>query len=102
MLFFKKSKGKKMSAPACWYKQECTLDGGQCPPLTRVPQTVGNRTGLTGNWSGPVPVWSGMKPVQIQNLNLNLRKLKIPKKFLKILQGATNLMVSNFLKNSFI
>ena len=24
------------------------------------------------------------------------------KKFLKILQGATNLMVSNFLKNSFI
>ena len=31
-----------------------------------------------------------------------LKKWKIPKKFLKILQGATNLMVSNFLENSFI
>src|SRR6185312_10284782 len=30
------------------------------------------------------------------------KKSKIPKKFLKILQGATNLMVSNFLKNSFV
>ena len=27
-----------------------------------------------------------------------LKKLKIPKKFLKIFQGATNLIVSNFLK----
>ena len=27
---------------------------------------------------------------------------KIPKKFLKILQGVTNVMVSNFLKNSFV
>ena len=72
---------------------------------TRVHQTVGNRSGLTGyrwNRSGPVPVWSGMKPVQIQNLNLNSKKWKIPKKFLKIFQGAKNLMVSNFLKNSFI
>ena len=30
------------------------------------------------------------------------KKWKIPKKFRKILQGATNLMVSNFLKNSFV
>ena len=48
-------------------------------PPTRVPQTIGNRSGLTGyrsNRSGPVPVWSGMKPVQIQNLNLNLKKMK--------------------------
>ena len=52
--------------------------------------------------TGPVPVWSGMKPVQIQNLNLNSKKWKISKKFLKIFQGATNLMVSNFLKNSFV
>jgi len=58
---------------------------------------------LTGsNQSGPVPVSAGIQPVKIQNLNLNSKKLKIPKKFLKILQGATNLMVSNFLKNSFI
>ena len=66
----------------------------------QVPQTVGNRTGLTYrlNRSGPVPVWSGTKPAQIQNLNLNSKN----KKFLKILKDATNLMVSNFLKNSFI
>ena len=73
--------------------------------VSRVHQTVGNRSGLTGyrsNRSGPVPVWSGMKPVQIQNLNLNSKKWKIPKKFLKILQGATNLMVSIFLQNLFI
>ena len=30
------------------------------------------------------------------------KKWKNPKKFLKILQGATNLMVLNFLKNSFV
>ena len=73
--------------------------------MTRVHQTGGNRSGLTGyrsNRSGPVPVWAGTKPAQIQNSNLNSKKWKIPKKFLKILQGATNLMVSNFLKNSFI
>ena len=50
--------------------------------------------------TGPVPV--GLKPAPIQNSNLNSKKWKIPKKFLKILQGATNLMVSNFLKNSFV
>ena len=53
----------------------------------------------------PVRTGSGLiryKPVQIQNLNLNSKKWKILKKFLKILQDATNLMVSNFLKNSFI
>ena len=60
-------------------------------PAIRVHQPGGNR-------SGPVPVWAGTKPAQIQNLNLNLKN----KKFLKKLQGATNLMVSNFLKNSFI
>ena len=72
---------------------------------TRIHLTGGNRSGLTGyrsNRSGPVPVWAGTKPVQIQNLNLNSKKWKILKKFLKILQGTTNLMVSNFLKNSFI
>ena len=73
--------------------------------MGRVYKTGGNRSGLTGyrsNRSGPVPVWAGIKPAQIQNLNLNSKKWKIPKKFLKILQGATNLIVSNFLKNSFV
>ena len=73
--------------------------------LVRVYKTGGNRSGLTGyrsNRSGPVPVWAGIKPVQIQNSNLNSKNEKFPKNFLKILQGATNLMVSNFLKNSFI
>ena len=68
---------------------------------TRVNLTGGNRFGLTGyrsNRSGPVSVWAGIKPAQIQNSNLNSKN----KKFLKILQGATNIMVSNFLKNSFI
>ena len=47
---------------------------------------------------GPVSIWADIKPAQIQNSNLNSKN----KKFLKILQGATNIMVSNFLKNSFI
>ena len=68
----------------------------------RVHLTGGNRSGLTGYRSyrsGPVPVWAGTKPVQIQNSNLNSKKIK---EILKILQVATNLMVSNFLKNSFV
>ena len=47
--------------------------------VTRVHQTGGNRSGLTGyrsNRSGPVPVWAGTKPAQIQNLNLNLNSKK--------------------------
>ena len=50
--------------------------------MTRVHQTGGNRSGLTGYWSnrsGPVPVWAGTKPAQIQNSNLNSKKWKIPK-----------------------
>ena len=38
--------------------------------ITRIHQTGGNRSGLTGYWSnrsGPVPVWTGTKPAQIQN-----------------------------------
>ena len=68
--------------------------------VRRVNQTGGNRSGLTGYWSnrsGPVTVWAGIKPVPIQNLNLNLKNKKILRKFLKILQVATNLMVSKFL-----
>ena len=67
------------------------------PTHIQVNQTGGNRFDLTGyrlNRSGPVSVWADTKPAQIQNSNLNLKN----KKFLKILQGATNLMVSNFLK----
>jgi len=69
---------------------------------TRVKFTDRNRSGYRGNRSnrsGPVPVWGGYKPVQIQNSNLNLKKMR---KFLKILQVATNLMVSNCFKYSFI
>ena len=51
---------------------------------------------------GPVPVSAGTQPAKIQNLNLNSKNEKFLKKFLKILQGVMNLMVSNFLKNSFI
>ena len=52
--------------------------------------------------SGPVPVSAGTQPAKIQNLNLNSKNKKFPKKTLKIFQVAMNLMVSNFLKNSFI
>ena len=72
---------------------------------SKVNLTGGNRSGLTGyrsNRSGPVPVSAGTQPAKIQILNLNSKNEKFPKKFLKILQGVMNLMVSNFLKNSFI
>ena len=79
---------------------------GQPVAAAMVPQTVGNRSGLTGyrsNRSGPVPVESpGTQPAKIQNLNLNSKNKKFPKKILKIIQVAMNLMVSNFLKNLFI
>ena len=101
-------------------------------PVWYRPKPESDRTGLTGNRSNrtgshllgeprrhhmpnlqrvgcrvnPVkPVRSSRartKPAQIQNLNLNFKKWKNFKKFLKIIQGATNLMVSNFLKNSFV
>ena len=61
------------------------------PEAARVHLNGGNRSGQTGT-----------KPAQIQNLNLNSKKMKNSQKILKILQGASNLMVSNFLKNSFI
>ena len=71
--------------------------------VARVKKTVRNRSGYRGyrsNRPGPVP--AGFKPAQIQILNLNSKKWKNSKKFLKILQVATNLMVSNFFKYSFI
>ena len=61
------------------------------------------------------PVGTGVKPVRPgsglgryqtgpnSKFKFEFEKMKKKfKKFLKILQGATNLMVSNFLKNSFI
>ena len=73
------------------------------PVQAKVNLTGGNRSGLTGsNRSGPVPVSAGTQPAKIQILNLNSKNEKISKIFLKILQGVMNLMVSNFLKNSFI
>ena len=74
-------------------------------PESRVKKTGRNRSGNRGyrsNRPGPVPVPAGFKPAQIQILNLNFKTWKNPKKFLKILQVATNLMVSNFFKYSFI
>ena len=65
----------------------------------RVPQTVGNRTGLTG------PDRFRFVRYEIgpnSKFKFKFKKIKKIKKFLKILKGATNLMVSNFLKNSFI
>ena len=46
-------------------------------PSTETRSTPSTRVHLTGgrsNRSGPVPVWAGTKPVQIQNLNLDLKK----------------------------
>ena len=54
----------------------------------------------------PVRPGSGLDRYQTgPNLKFKFKffkKNKKSQKFLKILQGATNLMVSNFLKNSFI
>ena len=70
--------------------------------------------GLQDRWE---PVWFDrlpVKPVRTcsglfryetgpnSKFKFELKKWKIPKKFLKILQAAMNLMVSNFLQNSFI
>ena len=55
------------------------LEWARIAAQIKVNQTGGNRSGLTGNRSnrsGPVPVWSGTKPAQIQNLNLNSKKVK--------------------------
>ena len=54
--------------------------------ISRVNETGGNRSGLTGyrsNRSGPVPVWAGTKPAQIQNSNLNSKKMKNSQKIPK-------------------
>ena len=52
-------------------------------------------------------VWTGSGLGRYQTgpnskFKFEFKKWKFLKKFLKILQGTTNLMVSNFLKNSFI
>ena len=62
-----------------------------CRIVGRVNLTGGNRFGF-----GRYPTG------QNSNFKFKFKKWKIPKKFLKILQVAMNLMVSNFLKNSFI
>ena len=61
-----------------------------------IHQTGGNRSGLTGSGLDRYQTGSNSK------FKFKFKKWKILKKFLKILQGAKNLMVSNFLKNSFI
>ena len=53
----------------------------------------------------PIRPGSGLDRYQTgpnSKFKFKFKKWKILKKFLKILQGATNLMVSNFLKNPFI
>ena len=57
--------------------------------------------------TGPVPVWSGSGLVRYETgtnskFEFEFKIMKNSQKNLKILQGAMNLMVSNFLKNSFI
>ena len=62
----------------------------------RVHQTVSNRTGLK-------PVRTGSGLVRYETGPNSKFKFKLKnEKFLKIRQGAMNLMVSNFLKNPFI
>ena len=73
--------------------------------ITKVNQTGGNRSGLTGyrsNRSGSGSGSGRYSTGQNSNFKFEFKKWKIPKKFRKILQGVMNLMVSNFLKNSFI
>ena len=60
---------------------------------SRVNRTVGNRSG-----SGSVRYETG----QNSKFKFEFKKLKFSNKFLKILQVATNLMVSNFFKYLFI
>ena len=82
-----------------------TIKAWKVRVIIRVHQTGRNRSGYRGyrsNRPGPVPIPAGFKPAQIQILNLNSKKWKNPKKILKILQVATNLMMSNFFKYSFI
>ena len=63
-----------------------------------VNQIGGNRSGLTGFGFGLGRYQTGLN----LKFKFELKNEKFLKNFLKILQGATNLMVSNFLKNSFI
>ena len=63
--------------------------------------------GLQNRWEPvrPVRPGSGLGRYQTgpnSKFKFDLKKMKNSKRFLKILQGATNLMVSNFLKNSFV
>ena len=61
------------------------------PVASTVTRTGGNRSDLTGY---------RYETGQNSKFKIEIKKWKIPKNFLKILQGVTNLMVSNFLKNS--
>ena len=71
--------------------------------VSRVNETGGNRSGLTGYRSNRAGSGFGRYSTgQNSKFKFKFKKWKIPKKFLKIIQGAMNLMVSNFLKNSFI
>ena len=69
-------------------------------PQNKTPSSCMARVYKTGrNRSG-----SGVGRYQTgpnSKFKFELKKWKFPKKFLKILQGVTNLMVSNFLKNLF-
>ena len=73
--------------PTGFCTSACSSGGPALLRVTaRVHKTVGNRSSLIGyrlNRSGPVPVWAGIKPVQIQNLNLNLKKMKNSQKISK-------------------
>ena len=70
--------------------------------VTRVKNTDRNRSGLTGNTDlGQFR----FRPSQIglnSKFKFEFQKIKNSQKFLKILQVATNLILSNFFKYSFI
>ncbi|WP_216088295.1 hypothetical protein, partial [Shigella flexneri] len=60
-----------------------------------------NRSGLTGfrpNRPGPVPIWGGLNRWKFKIFKFELKNRKISKKFLKILQGICNLLVSKIFK----
>ena len=83
-------------------------------PVVSIGKESNQKQGLQNRWElvwfdrlsvKPVRSGSGLGRYQTgpnSKFKFEFKKMKNYQKILKILQGATNLMVSNFLKNSFI
>ena len=82
--------GRNQTKPICARAGELGRAGLKKPVGTGPVTAV---TGLTGSGIGRLETGPNLK------FKFEFQKME---KFLKILQGATNLMVSNFLKISFI